>query len=94
MGNGHRQSGQLPGHRRLVAGVLQAEAAGKRFLFRTAASFVKVRGAISPEPLLAADRLFVGEPPACGGLVVIGSYIQKSSEQAARLLALPGTCQP
>ena len=73
-----------------VAGVLEAEKQGKRFLFRTAASFVKMRGAISPEPLLAPDRLFAGEPPTRGGLVVIGSYIQKSSEQAAALLALPG----
>jgi len=73
-----------------VSGVLRAEGQGKRFLFRTAASFVKVRGAISPQPLLTADRLFAGDPPNCGGLVVIGSYIQKSTEQAQKLLALPG----
>jgi uncharacterized protein YgbK (DUF1537 family) len=74
----------------LVSGALRAEAMGKRFLFRTAASFVKGRGAISPQPLLTADRLFAGEPPSGGGLVVIGSYIAKSTEQANKLLALPG----
>lgn len=73
-----------------VAGILQAEAQGKRFLFRTAASFVKVRAAISPQPFLTADKLFAGSPPRRGGLIVIGSYIQKSTEQAQQLLALPG----
>ena len=42
----------------VVLGVLRAEAAGKRFLYRTAAGFVRLRGAVEPRPLLtAADIL-------------------------------------
>jgi uncharacterized protein YgbK (DUF1537 family) len=36
----------------VVTGLLAAEAQGKRFLYRTAASFVRVRGGIAPRPLL------------------------------------------
>lgn len=35
-----------------VAALLEAEAEGKRFLYRTAASFVAVRSGIQPRPLL------------------------------------------
>jgi uncharacterized protein YgbK (DUF1537 family) len=72
----------------LVMGLLDAEAAGKRFLYRTAASFVRIRAGISTRPLLTADELR-GEG-AAGGLVVVGSYITKSSEQLNAALALPG----
>ena len=41
-----------------VLGLLQAEAAGKRFLFRTAASFAAARAGIGPRPLLTAAELF------------------------------------
>jgi len=73
-----------------VAGCLQAEAAGKRFLFRTAAAFVKVRGGITDQPLLTAAQLVSPGGPGQGGLVVVGSYIQKSSAQLDQLLALDG----
>ena len=64
-----------------VAGLLRAEARGKRFLFRTAASFVRARGGIVKRELLKASELYAGVPRRRGGLVVVGSYIQKSSEQ-------------
>ena len=64
-----------------VAGLLRAEARGKRFLFRTAASFVRARGGIVKRELLKASELYAGVPRGRGGLVVVGSYIQKSSEQ-------------
>ncbi len=72
-----------------VAGLLQAEEQGKRFIFRTAASFVRVRAGVTRQPLLSAGLLFGDTPAACGGLVVVGSYIQKSSEQLQKLLDLP-----
>ncbi|MDB4444024.1 hypothetical protein N9174_01645 [bacterium] len=71
----------------VVAGLLRAEADGQRFLFRTAASFVKVRGAVGDRDLLAPDEL-VG-PGLTGGLVVVGSYVQKSTRQLQRALELP-----
>ena len=72
-----------------VAGLLQAEEQGKRFIVRSAASFVRVRAGVTRKALLDAAALFGDARAACGGLVVVGSYIQKSSEQLHRLLDLP-----
>lgn len=66
-------------------GLLRAEAAGKRFLYRTAASFVQVRTGLAPRPLLTADEL--GIPKRGGGLIVAGSYVPKTTRQIEALLA-------
>jgi uncharacterized protein YgbK (DUF1537 family) len=71
-----------------VTGLLRAEANGKRFIYRTAASFVRVRTGLSPKPLLSADELDVVSSRA-GGLVIAGSYTQNSSVQIAALQAFP-----
>lgn len=71
-----------------VAGLLQAEAAGQRFIYRTAASFVRVRGGLAPRPLLTAAD--VAAPGNQGGLIVAGSYITQSTTQLERARALPG----
>jgi len=71
-----------------VAGLLAAEEAGKRFIYRTAASFVRVRGGMDAFPLLQAADFEFGEARN-GGLIVAGSYIRKSSEQIAAVQALP-----
>lgn len=71
-----------------VAGLLAAEAAGKRFIYRTAASFVRVRGGMDAFPLLQAADFDRGAARN-GGLIVAGSYIRKSSEQIAAVQALP-----
>ncbi len=68
-------------------GALRAEAAGRRFVYRTAASFVRARAGIPQRGLLTAQELVGGSTG--GGLVVVGSYIQKSSAQLTHLLALP-----
>ena len=65
-------------------GLLLAEAAGKRFLYRTAASFVQVRAGLAPSPLLTAAQL--GLPATGGGLIVAGSYVPKTTRQIERLL--------
>lgn len=68
-----------------VAGLLQAEGEGKHFLYRTAATFVQVRAGLAPKaPLTAADLALSGEG---GGLVVVGSYVPKSTTQLSALLA-------
>jgi len=72
-----------------VAGLLQAEEHGKRFIFRTAASFVRVRGGLAPRGLLTPGELELS-PDGGGGLVIAGSYIQKSSSQIKALSGLPG----
>lgn len=63
---------------------IRAEAAGKRLIYRTAASFAGIRGGIPIRPPLDAADM----PPKSehGGLVVVGSYVKKSSDQLAVLL--------
>lgn len=70
-----------------VVGLLQAEAQGKKFLYRTAASFVQVRAGLAARPLLTPADLAL--PQTGGGLVVVGSYVPKTTGQLAELLALP-----
>lgn len=69
-----------------VAGLLAAEAQGRNYIYRTAASFVAQRIGLAPRPLLQNQQLALGPN---GGLIVIGSYVPKSSAQAAQLLADP-----
>jgi uncharacterized protein YgbK (DUF1537 family) len=71
-----------------VLGLLKAEAAGRRFLYRTAASFVQVRAGISPRPLLSRHHLGVSR--SGGGLTVVGSYVPRSTQQLRELMASPG----
>jgi len=73
----------------LVLALLRAEAAGRRYLYRTAASFVRVRVGIAPRGLLTGAEL---DLPAGGGggLVIVGSHVPRSTAQLQRLLSLPG----
>lgn len=64
-------------------GLLDAEHSGKRFLYRTAASFVPVRAGLSPRPLLSRDELAL--PAPSGGLIVVGSHVPATSLQLERL---------
>jgi uncharacterized protein YgbK (DUF1537 family) len=76
----------------LVAGLLGAEKLGKRFLFRTAASFVKVRGGVPDRGLLTPEELFPGGlMTAAGGLSIVGSFVQRSTDQLNAALELEGT---
>ena len=71
-----------------VSGVLLAEGQGKRFLFRTAASFVKVAAGIGDRALLTREELLQGRSPGAGGLVVCGSHVPLSTSQLEKLKAL------
>jgi uncharacterized protein YgbK (DUF1537 family) len=71
-----------------VAGLLEVEALGKRFLFRTAASFVKVAAGITDQPLLTRAELTRGGSSEAGGLVVFGSHVPLSTSQLERLRPL------
>jgi uncharacterized protein YgbK (DUF1537 family) len=73
-----------------MLGLLEAEAQGKRFLYRTAASFVRVRAGMPARPPLSAQQVYA----ACGeqaaetpGLVVVGSYQPSTTQQVEQLLA-------
>jgi uncharacterized protein YgbK (DUF1537 family) len=69
----------------LVAAILDQEACGRRFLYRTAASFVRVRAGIPERSLITVDEL--GLPDSGGGLIIAGSYVPKTTEQLEKLLA-------
>jgi len=67
-------------------GLLRAEAAGGRYLLRTAASFVRVRAGVHPRPLLGPPEI-CGPGPE-GGLLVVGSYVGRTTVQLQSVLAL------
>jgi uncharacterized protein YgbK (DUF1537 family) len=68
----------------VTRGLIDAEKQGKQFLCRTAASYVRVRAGLGPRPLVTAEDLEL--PRGGGGLIVVGSYVPKSSTQLAHLL--------
>ena len=69
-----------------VLGLLRAEAQGKRFLYRTAASFVRIRAGLAARPLLTAEEVYAKllDRP---GLVIVGSYQPATHAQLDQLLA-------
>jgi uncharacterized protein YgbK (DUF1537 family) len=68
----------------VVMAALQAEAKGKRFLYRTAASFAALYAGQTLRPVLTPAELQTKRTG--GGLVVVGSYVPKSSSQLDYLL--------
>ncbi|HEY8446005.1 MAG TPA: four-carbon acid sugar kinase family protein [Thermomicrobiales bacterium] len=76
----------------VVLGLLRAEAEGRRFIYRTGASFVRARAGLPARPLLTrAEMLGPDAPASTPGLVIVGSHVQRSTEQLRRLLELPDT---
>lgn len=67
----------------VVAAILQAKENGKQFLYRTAASFVQARIGLPPRPLLMRDDL--GAETNGGGLIIVGSYVPKTTRQLTTL---------
>jgi uncharacterized protein YgbK (DUF1537 family) len=70
----------------LSLALLQAESKGKKFIFRTAASFVKAYAGISDQDYLPKEMLIAKGQESQGGLVVVGSYVQKTTRQLEQLL--------
>lgn len=66
-----------------VLGLITAEECGKEFIYRCAASFVKVRGGFEDIPFLTCEQLKPEDGP---GLVVVGSYVEKTTRQLNYLL--------
>lgn len=82
----------------LALGVLQAERAGRTLLYRVGPSFVRARaGSEATPPLTSADVNRYRTDPAADelsprrvphGLVVVGSHVQRTTEQLCQLRAL------
>lgn len=73
-----------------AADVLTAAAQGKRFLFRSAASLLTALAALPPQAIAPEDMAAYvrnGKP----GAVIIGSHVQKTTEQLQQLLQEPDT---
>jgi uncharacterized protein YgbK (DUF1537 family) len=68
----------------LSLGVQEVESRGWKFVYRCAAGFVKARGGFARKPLLGHHDLQIGTGP---GLLVVGSYIEKTSRQLEPVLA-------
>ena len=68
-----------------VLGMLKAEAAGRRYLCRTAAAFVRARFGLPRRPLLPPSVMVHGPGP---GLVVVGSHVPRSTAQLEHARAL------
>lgn len=65
--------------------ILRAELElGKHFIVRCAASFVKSAGCFEPQPLLSGNRLKM-KGNRNGGLIIAGSYVEKTTEQLKNL---------
>ena len=71
--------------------LLRVMARGKRFLFRSAAALCKVLGDVSDKPLLTKAEM-VPKGNANGGLIIIGSHVQKTSQQLEALRARTDIC--
>jgi uncharacterized protein YgbK (DUF1537 family) len=72
------------------AGQLQAAAAaGKRFLFRSAASLLTALARLPMQPVAAQD---MAKYVRCGkpGAVIVGSHVKKTTLQLEQLLKMPG----
>ncbi len=72
-----------------VTALMPVERAGRVFLFRTAASFVQARVGLPSRPLLSGAAL-VGDREA-GGLILVGSYVPKTTAQLRALLEKAGS---
>lgn len=64
--------------------LIKAMGSGKSFMFRSAAALTKIIGGISDKGLLTRDELIKGESEY-GGLIIIGSHVQKTTEQLEEL---------
>ncbi len=67
----------------LVLALLRAEDRGKKFIFRSAASFVRVRAGISAQGLL--DRAVLQPPGSAGGMIIVGSHVPRTTAQLRAL---------
>jgi Uncharacterized protein conserved in bacteria len=64
--------------------LIRAIKAGKNFMYRSAAALTKVIGGVSDKGLLTRDEL-IKEENNNGGLIVVGSHVQKTTEQLEEL---------
>jgi uncharacterized protein YgbK (DUF1537 family) len=67
----------------VVLGAVDAQAAGKAFLYRTGPSFPQPLAGLDPQPPLRAADIWPDGRPGGHGLVVVGSHVGLTSRQVA-----------
>jgi uncharacterized protein YgbK (DUF1537 family) len=65
----------------VALGLVEADAAGRSFLYRTGPSFVRALAGLEPQEPLTADDVWPSGHPGGHGLVVVGSHIGLTSRQ-------------
>ena len=75
-----------------VLGLLEAERAGKSFLYHTGPSFVRVRAGIPEKRPLEARDLYRGNVGGGHGLVLVGSHAGQTTPQLREAKKLNGLC--
>ena len=70
--------------------LLQATAQGKRFLFRSAASLLTALGQLPPQPV-PAEKIGQYRRSKKPGIFIVGSHVQKTTQQLTHLLQNPET---
>ena len=69
-----------------AAALFLAMREGREFLIRSAAGLVRILAGIPKQPPLKREQLCLGDRLS-GGLVIVGSHVQKTTEQLEYLLA-------
>lgn len=69
----------------VTLGLLKAEEKGMRFVYRTAASFVRTRAGLGARPLVSAAQLCLDADAP--GLILAGSHVPKTTAQLDHLMA-------
>ncbi|MDF5714570.1 MAG: four-carbon acid sugar kinase family protein [Rhizonema sp. NSF051] len=75
---------------RFAQDVLKAASLGKRFLFRSAASILTALAALPPQPI-APEKMSQYVRGGKPGAVIVGSHVQKTTQQLEVLLQAEGT---
>jgi uncharacterized protein YgbK (DUF1537 family) len=73
---------------RFAEDILATAAAGKRFLFRSAASLLTSLAQLGPQPV-APEEMSAYERTNKPGIVLVGSHVQKTTRQLEQLLREP-----
>ena len=68
----------------LTMGILKAEKSGKQFLYRSSATFVSIRAGIAPGKIFTPSKKEITAEH--GSLIIVGSYVPKTSAQLTYLL--------
>ncbi len=69
----------------LSLAILQAEMQGKKFVYQVAASFVRSYAGIEKQPFLSKNQMVLKGNEEKGGLVIVGSHVQKTTNQLNQL---------